>query len=940
MRKYVLIFLAGLVLYALLGFFAAPALLTAKLPEIVQNSVKATLSLGKVQVNPFTLSVTAQDIELRNLSGEPLAAAQQLHLNLQASSVVRRALYLKKLELTGPRISAERDQSGRLNLAALIPEPSDNPEPATEPLRVKVDEITVNAGHVGFAEERSRSPFETLLDQLEITVRDLDTLPDHEGQFSFQVGTEENGKLVMNGQLSVDPLVVTLAIDLQSLPLPLVGRYLDETLPLTLAQGAVSSRFNMRVSADPFSIDLSEGAINVSDLAMNTRNTGEELTTVGSLELTGLNIAYPQQSVNVERIALTGGKSSAWIGEDGATSWSALTGESAEPSEETPPWAVNIAELQLADYALSYADRSLGEDANFALTDIDLNIAPLSTVPDTTSRLSLAASPGSGASIRLEGDLAPLTPSLDAQLTLDRLDLSQIQPYLSEHTGLALRSGLLSTQGNLLFGPADNAGLTYSGEVQVDTFDLGDRTSEDSLSTWKKMAIKQLVFASQPTQVQIESVVLLEPYARVIIKEDRTSNLQAAFTSPQTAESDTAAAAEAPPDPAQTDTPSNITVGAVEIQNGSLFFSDRSLTPRFETGIEDLNGSISELSSESLSKAEVDLSGSVDRYAPVSIKGQINPLSEAAFTDITLDFDGIELTTFSPYSGRFAGHRIRKGKLNLDLRYKLNASLLEGENRIFLNQLALGDRVDSPDATGLPVGLAIALLKDRDGNIDLDIPVRGDLDDPEFSLGGVVLKAFVGLITKVVTSPFGIFGKLIPGGGEDLQFVDFAPGAAVLQPDQVEKLAGLADGLYQRPGLSLEIAGKAHPDVDGLILARRNFALSQGLTDTDIGGEAYWNAVRAAAQAPEAAAQPDEADPDAAVADPDLSELEATLLSGTMPSDDELRSLASQRAQAIQQALFEAQEIEPERVFLLAPAVVPGSGEPLVRIEMSLGTGS
>lgn len=938
MRKYVLIFLAGLVLYALLGFFAAPALLTAKLPEIVQNSVKATLSLGKVQVNPFTLSVTAQDIELRSLTGEPLAAAQQLHLNLQASSVVRQALYLKKLELTGPRISAERDQSGRLNLMDLAPEPSDSPEPATKPLRVKVDELTVRSGHVGFAEQRSRSPFETLLDQLEITVRDLDTLPNHEGQFSFQVGTEENGRLGMTGQLSVDPLIVTLAVDVNNIPLPLVGRYLDESLPLALARGDVSSRLNLQISANPFSIDLTQGTVNVSDLAMNTRDTGEELTTVGSLELTGLNIAYPQQTVDIERIALTGGKSSAWIETDGTTSWSALTADSTEPSEETSPWAVSIAELQLADYALSYADRSLGEAADFALTDIDLNIAPLSTVPDTTSQLSLAASPGSGASIRLEGELAPLAPSLDAQLTLDRLDLSQVQPYLSEHTGLALRSGLLSTQGKLLFGPAADAGLTYSGEVQVDTFDLGDKASEDSLSTWKKLTISQLVFASQPTQVQIESIVLSEPYARVIIKEDRTSNLQAALTSPQATEPDAEPVAQAAP--AQTDTPANITVGAVEIQNGSLFFSDRSLTPRFETGIEDLNGSISELSSESLSKAEVDLSGSVDRYAPVSIKGQINPLSEAAFTDITLDFDGIELTTFSPYSGRFAGHRIRKGKLNLDLRYKLNASLLEGENRIFLNQLALGDRVDSPDATGLPVGLAIALLKDRDGNIDLDIPVRGDLDDPEFSLGGVVLKAFVGLITKVVTSPFGIFGKLIPGGGEDLQFVDFAPGAAVLGPDQVEKLAGLADGLYQRPGLSLEIAGKAHPDVDGLVLARRTFALSQGLTEADIGGEAYWYAVRAAAQAPEAAAQPDEADPDATVSEPDLTELETTLLSGIMPSDDDLRSLASERAQAIRQALFEAKEIETERVFLLAPAVVPGSGEPVVRIEMSLGTGS
>lgn len=947
MRKYIVIFLVCLVLYALFGFLAAPRILTAKLPEIVQNNVAATLSLGSVQVNPFTLSVTAQQVELNTTQGDPLAAAEQIHVNLQASSLVRRALYLKKIDLTGPRVSAQRNQAGQFNLSTLLPEPADQPEPQSTPLRVKVDEFTLRAGNVGFAEQRDLSPFETLLDELQITVQDLDTLPEHQGQFSFQVGTEDGGTLAMTGQLSVDPLVVSVAVDLQNLPLPLIGRYLDQSLPIAIADGALSSQFDLRFVADPLSVNLSSGTAQVSSLAVRTADTQEELSSVEQLNLSGLAVAYPQQTVAIQSLSLTGGQTAAWLNEDGSPSWDALVPANTDDAEQTAPWVVDIAQLQLSEYDLRFTDRSLQNVASLALSNINLSAAPVSTKPGSVSELSLQASPGPASSMSLSGTLTPLSPALDAELTISQLPLSQVQPFLSEHTGLVLKDGMFSTNGRLLLEPSaglpDDNSLSFSGQLQVDRFALADAVSGDSLSSWTSMVVNQLTLETNPPKVQIDSIELSEPFARVIIQEDRSTNLQAAFASPRSgddvSEPSTESPAESPATPAEV--PANIAVGAVDIQGGSLFFSDRSLTPRFETGIEDLNGRISQLSSESLTKAEVDLSGSVDRYAPVSIKGQINPLSETAFTDITLDFDGIELTTFSPYSGRFAGHRIRKGKLNLDLRYKLNASLLEGENRIFLNQLALGDRVESPDATGLPVSLAIALLKDRDGNIDLDIPVRGDLDDPEFSLGGVVLKAFVGLITKVVTSPFGIFGKLIPGGGEDLQYVDFAPGAANLDSAQLEKLSGLAEGLYQRPGLSLEIAGKAHPDVDGIVLARRAFTESQGLAEADFDSDAYWNAVRTAAGAEQqAAAGAAQEDAEVVAPAPDLAALEADLLADLQPSDDDLRTLASQRAQAIREALFEAQAIEPERVFLLAPVVVPGGGEPLVRIEMSLGSGS
>ena len=266
--------------------------------------------------------------------------------------------------------------------------------------------------------------------------------------------------------------------------------------------------------------------------------------------------------------------------------------------------------------------------------------------------------------------------------------------------------------------------------------------------------------------------------------------------------------------------PMPMAIRQVIIDNGSANFADQSLTPNFATGIHEMNGSVKGLSSKSLTRADILIQGKVDRYAPVKITGQINPLSEDKYTDLELNFKNIELTTLIPYSGKFAGYLVEKGKLSLDLEYKLSKNILVGENEIFLNQLTLGERVDSPQATSLPVRLAVALLKDSKGNIDINLPVRGDLDDPEFSFGQILLlKAFVNLITKIVTSPFAALGGLVGGDGEALGFIEFEFGKTVLGAGQTNKLKKLALALNERPALGLEIKGIADKRDDWRVLA-------------------------------------------------------------------------------------------------------------------------
>jgi hypothetical protein len=213
------------------------------------------------------------------------------------------------------------------------------------------------------------------------------------------------------------------------------------------------------------------------------------------------------------------------------------------------------------------------------------------------------------------------------------------------------------------------------------------------------------------------------------------------------------------------------------------------------------------------------LEGKVDNQAPVKITGQVNPLTPEIYANLALSFKRMNLTRLSPYSGRFAGYLIDKGKMSVDLKYEVSEDKLVGENEIFINQLTLGERVDSPDATSLPVSLAVALLKDRNGNIELDVPVRGDPKDPEFNIGGVVGEAFGNAMTKIVTSPFALIGGLIGGGdGEELSFVEFEFGSTTLGSKQIDKLEKLAEALQERPELKLEIEGVADKENDRAVL--------------------------------------------------------------------------------------------------------------------------
>jgi hypothetical protein len=438
----------------------------------------------------------------------------------------------------------------------------------------------------------------------------------------------------------------------------------------------------------------------------------------------------------------------------------------------------------------------------------------------------------------------------------------------------------------------------------------------------------------------------LKPYGRVMQAADQTLNV-VAIINPERP-SVTRQPAVAPPQPAADAAkgpagtpPMPMRIGAVRITDGSANFADYSVQPNFAAGILALNGTVTGLSSDPNSRAEVKLAGNVDRFAPVDITGRVNLLSAAVFTDIALNFRNMELTTFNPYSGKYAGYNISKGKLTTELRYKVEDRKLDAQHHIVLDQLEFGAATNSKDAVPLPVRLAVSLLKDRDGVIDLNLPVTGSLDDPQFRIGPIVWQAFVNLLSKIVTAPFALLGSLF-GGGEELAFVDFNAGSAVLPADQQEKIAKLSKALAERPQLKLDIPLQTLAAADDGALSQAGFeaALAPLLP---AGGMPATPPQRLAALAQlyqqQMGMMPEYPMPESPEADPtaaDVVFLEGTLRPRFAPSQAQRDLLTRARADAVQAAVLGNPDIAPERVFLSERQSGKNGADGAVRMELSL----
>ena len=603
-------------------------------------------------------------------------------------------------------------------------------------------------------------------------------------------------------------------------------------------------------------------------------------------------------------------------------------------------WQVALNDVQLRGWRAHLEDRVPQPPVPLVIGPLDLDLQGFASSGEQPFNLRMASRIGPQGHLEASGEvhLKPLGSQL--KVVARDLDLRLAQAYISPLVHLELRSGLLG--GDLAVDLQNLAPLafTVSGHAEVSQLHTLDTLKGRDFVRWQKIDLDDLDYR-HGEQLQIGKVRLQQPYVRFIINEDLSTNVKELLV--------------AQPPKAQPSTPGkplHVRVGGVEINDGSANFADFSLTPDFATAIQQLNGRIGTLDNQSGKPATVDIRGKVDRYAPVTIKGHLTPFSPLEQLDIATRFQRVELTTLTPYAGKFAGYKIRKGRLNLDLHYRIEKGRLDADNKVLLEDLQLGERVDSPSATDLPVRLAVALLKDSHGNIDIALPVQGDLNNPEFSVVPIVWQTLRNLVLRAVQAPFKLIAGLVDGGEESLDSVTFAAGSSALDEQARDNLGKLARALQLRPALRLEVEGMSQQAADGPLLASRRL-------DREYREVWYRMLQRRGDKVPDDASQLEVPDDMQAILLEGIyrarlkqqppaewrelnkperaARLQQAVLESWAQSQALLRRLAQDRARAIKAWLVEQGQLADERVYLLeVGSAAAGPGEQRIAVPLHL----
>ncbi|RON11178.1 hypothetical protein BK659_02785 [Pseudomonas brassicacearum] len=835
--------LTAVALYSLLGFLILPGIALRIANQQLANYATVPAHIQRIELNPFSLELTVWGLNIGE-PGKEQIAFERLYANLQIDSLWTRALHLTDIELDKPKTEILFNKDGSLNLTQLFKLPASEPTPAepnAKPFPLRIDRINLAGGYVHFQDLRPSEPIEFLYDKLDFELKNLSTLPDDNAAMTLVAAGPAGGQIDWTGHISLVPITSEGTLKVTDGKMKSWWPYVRDALPLVLEDGTLNLSTDYTFNLDKGTeLLLNNTSVSIAPFAIKAPD-GRPLVRLERLDVSETTVDLAKQQVIVGKIRSQ--KLETWVTReaDGQLDWQKLfasqpakpatkpestkapaAADSPQPKPDpaTPskPWQVLLKDVELRNYQVHLADRQAQPAVALELGPLNVDVKNFDSLNGSPFSLKLDTGLGKQGKILADGEvnLAPISAKLKVQ-TKD-IDLRVAQSYINPFIRLELRSGMLGSDLAVDLKSTDPLAFSVTGRAQVDQLHTLDTLKTRDFLKWQQVVVEGLNY-QHGDSLSIDKINLFQPYVRFMINDDRTTNINDLLI-PQSADSGSKTVAAKPA--ASKDKPLGIHIGGIAINDGSANFADFSLTPNFATAVQQLNGQIGTIDSRQVKPAAVDIKGKVDRYAPVTIKGSVTPFDPMASLDIATSFKRVELTTLTPYSGKFAGYRIRKGRLNLDLHYQITKGQLKAENKVVVEQLQLGEKVDSPDAVSLPLKLAIALLKDSDGKISIELPITGDLNNPQFSVMPIIWQTLRNLIVRAAEAPFKFIGGLINGSGaEDLGSVSFAPGSSELSKNAESALDTLAKALKERPTLRLEIEGTAAEKSDGPLIAEQ-----------------------------------------------------------------------------------------------------------------------
>lgn len=902
---------------------------------------------GRAPVVKIRGEAALERVDIRDPEDRPAIAWQRLAATLNEVDPLAPAIDLKRVVLDGLDLAVRREQSGEVNLerlARLVGQAELRQEEARkdagrEAVPVRIEQIVVNAGKVRFRDEAVTPPFETAADQVQIEVLNANTSKGQRAEHTVSLRTDGGETVKLTGGGTAEPRAADGRLEVTGINLKRYQAYVTPLANLEIDDGRLDLGASYDLTADlvaqRFQARLDRVDASLKALRARLQGEKEPLVRVPSAEVKGAAVELPAQHLRLGAIVVREPVASVRREKDGRLNLEriARAHESAAPDPAASPWRIDLERLVVERGSVAVEDLAVRDPLRMQITAIDAKAENLSTAKGERGNVSLRAAIDRSGSLSLSGpvSLDPLAGSL--RVDARTIGIVPVQRYIDDLVNVTVTSGAVSARGTASFEvpPGGAVKAAYKGDVSLADFASLDKPTTQDLLKWKSLSLGAIDFNLEPLKVSVGDVALADFYARIILSADGRLNLQDLARPPGAAppKTERATGAPAPAGAGAPGLPQNVRIGKLTLQGGNVNFSDFFIKPNYSANLTGIGGAVTEITPER--PGEVELRGRLDNAAPVEITGRVNPLAADLFVDLKASARDIELPPLSPYSIKYAGYGIERGKLSVRVAYLIENRKLKAENNIYLDQLTFGEKVESPTATKLPVTLAVALLKDRNGVIDVNLPISGSLDDPQFSVFGIVLQVIGNLIVKAVTAPFALLGALA-GGGEELAYVESAPGSAAIGEPEASKLKTLTKALLERPGVKLDVAGRVDPETD-----------REGLKRASIERKVKAQKFEGLRRDGKAPASPDEVVVEAAeyerylrraygaesfpkprnaiglVKELPVPEMETLMLTHAQVGDEDLRALANARAQAAKDWLVNEGKIPAERVFIVAP---------------------
>lgn len=961
-------FLLLLILMTLL-LWQTPRLVQHYLPGWLAEHYGLQLTLGEIDVGLRNPSLTLGATALLDAKQQPIIGFEQLFItpDLQASWQ-QKGVVLSTVTLTKPVVLLQRltDKKGdvRFNLTdalatLLTPAPSPEPETASAPLLVDIASVNVTDGHVRYQDQRKASEPGWLpplnLEKVTLKLDNLRTEANHPTAYQLSAAINGKSSLAAHGKLAVMSGMGQGKASLKQVDLKPFAPLWAPYLKLDLAKGHANAEVEYQLKEGKQGVlwQLSKGKLTLDNWQLK-KHKGDEFARFGQLALSELAVDGQKQSLQIGKVTLQqpllkatlnpqqeldladllieqapakpvkGAHAANEVANNAApkSAQQAKTAGNGKKHAPDKPWQWQIKQILIDKGDLTLTESSSGKPQARQLSGLKLALGPLGSKGEQPSNLTLATQFNQNSPLTFDGQLTLSPFTLSGDINQQGLPLTLAQPYLADLVRIKVQNGLLSSKTRLdlaTTAQGDLSKLTLQGGLDVNGLKVVDRADNQRLLEFNTLALTGLTYDGISQQMRIKDIALNKPFARIEINEDGTTNLQQLLLpQPAATNSPHATAGSKAPD-------FRFTIDQLRTEQGNLRFADRSLSQDFVADIASLGGQSRHISNIPGQRSDLAFNGKVDRYAPVTIRGGTNLLVANPILDIAVAFHNLELTTFTPYSGTYAGYAIDKGQLSMKLHYKLEGNRLEGDNDITIKKLQLGEKIKSDQAKDLPLGLAIALLSDANGVIQMNLKVKGDLDQPDFSIGNIFWDVLGNTLSKAITSPFSLLASLADGT-EDLDELPFLPGDPDLTPTQQEKLVKLAQALKDRPKLSMNIRGKVNFNEERPILQRQKLErvlakLTGNQADLDL-LEQDPALQEALAQAYEERFGEDLEDlADRLHLDEESAALRAQavilLRDQQLITAKSLRNLAMRRAQNTKEFLVDSQGIAPERLFVL-----------------------